>query len=289
MLYFEPNFVDEALVLLDRFGDGARPLAGGTRLGFRLRDARPDGATALINLKRIAEMQSVARSGALLRIGALVTANQLATHPVVREHAGVLADAARSLGARQLRSVATLGGNICSGDPLSDLTTALLACDARCEITTLQEGPVQVALDLLVGKAPPVLASGELLTAVEIPLVPGTRSSYQKMSTRRAFEFALVAVAASARFRGAEISEARIALAGAGTAPKRARAAESVLAGKQLDSDTITAAARCAADSDAQPLEDRRASKEYRRHLVAVLTARALRSLAPANESATGK
>jgi carbon-monoxide dehydrogenase medium subunit len=281
MLYFEPNFIDEALVLLDRFGSGARILAGGTRLGPRLREHRDDAA-ALVNVKRIEELHAITRSARSLRVGAAVTANQLSTSPDVRECVPLLAEAAQTLGARQLRSVATLGGNVCSGDPVSDLTAALLASDAACEIVTLAEGPTRIALERLVTKASPVLATGELLSAVEIPLADGVRSSYQKVMTRRSFELALIAVAASVHFDDPTVVRARLALAGAAPLPVRASHTEAFLAGKRLDRAAIAQAAELAAREDARPADDHRAGAEYRRQLVAVLTARALQALAPA-------
>lgn len=274
MLYFEPNFVDEALVLLDRFGAGARLLAGGTRLGPALRGDRSEPA-ALINLKRINAMHGVEPAPASLRVGALTTAAQLARDPHIRTHASVLADAAASLGARQLRSVATLGGNICCGDPLSDLSAALLACDARCEVATLSEGPALVALDQIVARSTP-LGAGELLTAVEIPVVAGAGFSYQKMLTRRAFELAIVAVAVRVTLAEERIADARIALAGAGDITLRALNAEAALRGAAPTSDRIAGAARIAAFEDARPHDDERASARYRRQLVDVLSRRAL-------------
>ncbi|MDQ6779708.1 MAG: FAD binding domain-containing protein [Candidatus Eremiobacteraeota bacterium] len=274
MLYFEPNFVDEALVLLDRFGTGARLLAGGTRLGPALRGGS-DETSALINLKRIDAMQGIEPAAAHLRIGALTTAAQLARDPHVRKHARVLADAAASLGARQLRSVATLGGNVCCGDPLSDLSAALLACDARCEVATLSEGPALVALEQLVARSAP-LAAGELLTAVEIPVVADARFSYQKMLTRRAFELAVVAVAVRLTLQGDRIADARIALAGAGEVTLRALNAEAALRAAAPTAAMISGAARIAAIADARPQDDARASARYRRQLVDVLTQRAL-------------
>lgn len=279
MLYFEPNFIDEALVLLDRFGSGARILAGGTRLGPRLREHREDAA-ALVNVKRIEELHAITRSARSLRVGAAVTAAQLSTSPDVRACVPLLAEAAQTLGARQLRSVATLGGNVCSGDPVSDLTAALLASNTACEIVTLAEGPTRIALEQLVAGGSPVLATAELLSAVEIPLADGVRSSYQKVMTRRSFELALVAVAASVQFDDQTVVQARLALAGAAPLPVCASHAEAFLAGKRLQRETIAQAAELAAREDARPADDHRAGAEYRRHLVAVLTARALQAVA---------
>ncbi|HEV2037572.1 MAG TPA: FAD binding domain-containing protein [Candidatus Eremiobacteraceae bacterium] len=274
MQYYEPNFVDEALVLLERFGSRARILAGGTRLGPVVRQGAPD-IHAIINLKRIEEMCTIVATGATLHIGALATAAQLRRHPAVREHAPLLADAAASMGARQLQTLATLGGNICSGDPASDLSVALLACDAICQIATPNEGVASFLIEEVLARIPPGLTPRELLTEIEIPLGP-YRFSYQKMATRRAFEMALVSVSLRCRMEDDVIADARIGLAGAAQTPIRATGAEAVLTGKRITTSVARQAARVAAEADASPQSDSRASDAYRRTLVAVLTERAV-------------
>jgi len=274
MQYYEPNFVDEALVLLERFGSRARMLAGGTRLGPLVRQGGAD-IHAIINLKRIEEMATIVKTGATLHIGALATAAQLRRHPAVREHAPLLADAAASMGARQLQTLATLGGNICSGDPASDLSVALLACNAICQIVTPNEGAASFLIEEVLSRVPPGLTPRELLTEIEIPLGP-YRFSYQKMTTRRAFEMALVSVALRCRMEGDIVAEARIGLAGAAQTTIRAVSAERALAGKRINTSVARNTARIAADADAAPQSDSRASDTYRRALVAVLTERAV-------------
>jgi len=274
MQYYEPNFVDEALVLLERFGSRARMLAGGTRLGPLVRQGGAD-IHAIINLKRIEEMATIVKTGATLHIGALATAAQLRRHPAVREHAPLLADAAASMGARQLQTLATLGGNICSGDPASDLSVALLACNAICQIVTPNEGAASFLIEEVLSRVPPGLTPRELLTEIEIPLGP-YRFSYQKMTTRRAFEMALVSVALRCRMEGDIVAEARIGLAGAAQTTIRAVSAERALAGKRINTSVARNTARIAADADATPQSDSRASDTYRRALVAVLTERAV-------------
>jgi len=276
MQYYEPNFVDEALVLLDRFGSRARVLAGGTRLGPLVRQGGVD-IHAIINLKRIEEMDTIVATGATLHIGALATAAQLRRHPAVREHAPLLADAAASMGARQLQTLATLGGNICSGDPASDLSVALLACNAICQIATPNEGTASFLIEEVLSRVPPGLTSRELLTEIEIPLGP-YRFSFQKMTTRRAFEMALVSVALRCRMEGDAVADARIGLAGAAQTPIRAVSAEQELAGKRITTSVARSVARIAAEADASPESDSRASGTYRRALVAALTERAVLS-----------
>ncbi len=287
MQYYEPNFLNEALVLLERFGHDAHVLAGGTRLGPKLR-ASVTARGVLVNIKRIDELSSICLASDALHVGSLATASQLREHPLVREHAPLLALAAATMGARQLQTMATLGGNVCSGDPASDLSTALLAYDARCEVASPNDAPAVVPLRRLLDQAPRVLHANELLVAVEIPLLPH-RFAYQKMMTRRAFEMALVAVAAVLRLDGDLVAEARIALAGAAATPIRATSAEAVLAGVRITPGAAREAAQAASTGDAQPASDWRASERYRRELVRVLTERAILEAVNPSRNADGR
>jgi CO/xanthine dehydrogenase FAD-binding subunit len=274
VLYFEPNFVDEALVLLDRFGPRARLLAGGTRLGFALRRST-EGVEALVNLKRISEMSAIEDRGQALAIGALVTAATLARDPIVKRCAPMLAAAAASMGAPQLRTTATLGGNVCSGDPLSDLAVALLAYDAQCVLARPDEPIRAVELEMLLG-ATPVLDVSTLLTGVSIPL-GWHKASFQKMTTRRGLEMALVSAAFCARIDEGRISKARLAFGGAAPACIRTPAAEERIEGHPYSRERARDAAEAAAAA-VMPPGDERASVAYRRHLVRTLAERTIKA-----------
>jgi len=277
MQYYEPNFVDEALVLLDRFAPDSRVLAGGTLLGFEVR-GNPAKSFTIVNVKRIPELHEIAFDGRVLHIGALATARELAEHEVVREEAPLIAQAASSIGARQLRTVATLGGNLCSGHPAADLAAALLASDATCRIADIVAGPTSLPLADFLRVGATALDRRVLLTGVDIPTARGG-VAYRKMQTRRAFEMAVVAVAVNVELSSGKIARARIGLGGAATHAARAPFAEAQLVGKRPDDTIARTAARTAADQDAQPQNDQYASAEYRRQLVAVLTERALRDI----------
>lgn len=273
MQYYEPNFIDEALVLLDRFGSGARLLAGGTRIGFSLR-SHPQDAAALINLKRIRELTGIEERDGKLHIGALTTAHAIAAHPSILRHAPALALAADSMGAAQLRSVATLGGNVCSGDPASDLCVALLAYDAQCVITKFEEPERSIAIEQWLNHSEEAGAGRALVLSVELRIAPHC-AAYEKMTTRRGFEMALVSVAFHARLAEQKLTGVRLALGGAAPAAVRAHTAERVLSGKPFSPELAREAARAAA-GDARPESDARASAAYRRHLVETLAERAI-------------
>lgn len=277
MQYFEPNFLDEALVVLDRFGARAKALAGGTRLVPSLREDSAD-VIALVNLKRIASLASISISDGRARIGALVTAAELAQSPPIAAAVPLLAAAAASMGSRQIRRLASVGGNLCSGDAASDLTVALLASDAVCVLASSGHGERRLPLRDALVPGGTICAPHELLAAVEVPITQA-QTNYQKMMTRRGFEMALVAVAVAIESERGRAGATRIALAGAGPTCMRATNAEQIATASAPDGNGREWAARvgaAAAAHDATPETDERASADYRRHLVAILTARAL-------------
>lgn len=276
MEYFEPNFIGEALVVLDRFGERAKILAGGTLLGPQLR-AHRDSADALVNVKRIRDLGEIRIEDGMLRIGALATARTIASHPLVVEHAPLLALAAESLGAPQLRSSATIGGNVLSGHHAADLACALLAIDATASLARLDEPSLAISVEQMLAPGFSGLRPGTLLTGFSIEPAAGDRCAFQKMQTRQAFELALVSTAVVVRVdHEVVVVGARIAVGGAARTPIRAVAAERSIVGNALTDANIAKAANAAESIDAEPVDDERASAAYRRRLVRVLVERAL-------------
>ena len=273
--YFEPNFIDEALVLLERYAPDAHVLAGGTLLGPEIRSGASE-ATAIVNVKRIPSLREIAFDGRVLTIGALATAHDLARDDLVKRHAPLVARAAASLGARQLRTVATIGGNLCSGHHAADLSVALLASEAVCLLSDVVSGPEQMSVEEFI-QLDRAARGYRLLTAVEIPQQPAA-CAFEKMQTRRAFEMALVSAAVALEVDSGVVRDARIALGGAASVPVRARNAEKFLRGVPASDETARGAAQRAARDDANPADDPHAGSAYRHHLVEVLTLRALRS-----------
>ena len=275
MDYFEPNFINEALVVLDRYGERANVLAGGTLLGPRLRE-EAHAAGAIVNVKRIAPLSTIALDSDNLRIGSLATARTLATHPLVVSHAPLVAIAASAMGAPQLRSSATIGGNVLSGHDTADMAIALLAHDAHAIFVNQREGRYGLPVERMLAPGFAGLEPGTLLTDLVVPHVRA-RAGFRRMLTRQAFEMALVSAAVLVGGDATTTTDVRIALGGAARTPIRATAAETALTGAQLSDGAIAQAAHVASQVDAEPWDDDRASADYRRHLVEVLVMRALR------------
>ncbi len=276
--YFEPTDLEEASALLMEHGPHARLLAGGTWL-LVLLERRLATARAVINLKAVPELADAAptpKGG--LRLGALTRVDRLAAMPEVRQAYPALAQAAAAMATPHVRRRATLGGNLCSQIPFADLAVALLALEARVEVFG-PRGRRTIPLTAFYEPwGPPVLAPGEVLVAVSLPAASG-RSWYERFTVRQAADVVLANVAVSLEMSEGRILRARIAIGADGPRPARALGAERLLEGQAASPDLFAAAAEAAATA-ANLADDWRASRDYRRHLLRVLTSRALQRAA---------
>lgn len=270
--YFEPTTLGEATALLSHYGARAQPLAGGTDLLVELKE-QLRRADCVVNIKRIPGMDGLSynpREG--LRIGALVTAREIELSRFVLEHYPNLVQAVRELGSIQVRNRATIVGNVCRASPSADTLPPLIADGGRIELFG-EKGARALALEeFFTGPGKTVLAPGELATAIVLPPpAPRTGKVYLKHGRRKAMELATVGVAVSLTLN----ADVKIVLGAVAPTPIRARAAEDVLRNRKLDEALIQKAAK-AAEDESRPISNVRASAEYRRAMVRVLTRRAL-------------
>jgi carbon-monoxide dehydrogenase medium subunit len=180
----------------------------------------------------------------------------------------------------QIRSLATLGGNLCNAAPSADLAPILMALDATCLVAGPQ-GEREVPLEeFFTGPGQTALLPGELLTAVRIAPAAGP-SAYLKLAPRACMDIAVVGIGLALHLAGGRCQHARIVLGAVGPTPLRARRAEEVLLGERLTAERIEQAADLAAEA-AQPIDDVRGSAWYRRRMAATLTRRGLLALAQA-------
>src|SRR5688572_20387865 len=278
--YFEPRTVPEAVALLARYAGRAQALAGGTDLLVELKEQLRQ-ADCVVNLKKIPGIDGLsfdAREG--LRIGALVTAREIEVSALAQKHYPSLVQATRELGSIQVRNRATIVGNICRASPSADTLPPLIADQARVFIQG-GSGTRHVPLEaFFTGPGKTQLRPGELVTEIVVPPPqPHTGKVYIKHGRRKAMELATVGIAVTATRDG----DVRIALGAVAPTVIRARKAEAILSGRKMDGALIEAAARAAA-GEAKPISNVRATADYRREMVAVLTRRALaRALELAN------
>jgi carbon-monoxide dehydrogenase medium subunit len=264
--YQRASSVDEALAALAEHGEDAKLLAGGHSLLplMKLRLAMP---AVLVDIGRIPDLSYVRGDGGEVRIGALTRHHDLATSDLAREQVPLLAQVAGQIGDPQVRHRGTVGGSVAHGDPASDLPAALLALRG----TLVAVGPggerTIAADDFFTGFLETALAPDEVLTEIRVPAVPGVGWAFEKFQ-RRAQDWAIVGVATVLADGSGGPG---VALVNMGSLPLRAAGVEDAL---RSGSAAAEAAARAAEGTE--PPDDLNASPEYRRHLVEVLTRRAL-------------
>jgi len=274
--YFAPQTVPEALDLLKRYGGEAKVLAGGHSLIplMKLRLAAPQ---VLIDLNRLADMAYIKEADGVLRIGALARHSDLEHSELIRKRYPLLADTARVIADPLVRNMGTIGGSLAHGDPRGDLGAALLAAGAEV-VATGPKGQRTVSLnDLFVDTFTTSLQPDEILTEVRVPQpVPRSGGAYLKLE-RKVGDFAIAAVGVALVLdaKGA-VERVGIGLCNVGSTSLRARKAEDALKGKQPEAAVLARAAEAAA-GEADPVTDLRGPAEYKRDIVRVLTARALR------------
>jgi aerobic carbon-monoxide dehydrogenase medium subunit len=273
--YFAPTTVEEAVSILERYGDEAKILAGGQSLIplMKLRFASP---RALVDINRIAGLDELHEDNDMLNVGALVRHKDCERSELLRKSYDVLADAAPQISDPVVRNLGTVACSLAHADPQGDWGSALLAADASVQA----QGPGgmrKIPLDdLFQGPFTTALEPTEVVTSVQVPEPKGTCGGAYLKLERKVGDFATVAVGVHVSFSNGNVERAGIALTGVGARNVRAKAAEDALAGRELDDEAIAEAGRLAAEA-AEPHDDIRGSAEYKRNVVRVFTERALR------------
>ena len=278
--YFAPDTLEEVVTLLGRFNGRASLLAGGTDLLVEIKEhlRRPD---YVINLKKIPGLAGLSYDETTgLHIGALATVREVEVSPIIRQRYAGLAQAARELASIQVRQRATIAGNICRASPSADTPPPLIADKAQVKIFG-PSGERTVPLEeFFIGPGRTILARDEIVVEISVPSPPPhTGKVYIKHGRRKAMELATVGVAVTLTLTHGLCQEARIVLGAVAPTPIRAAGSEDLLRGRYIDDQAVTEAAR-AAMATARPISDVRSSAEYRREMVGVLTARAIRQAA---------
>ncbi|HSI96939.1 MAG TPA: xanthine dehydrogenase family protein subunit M [Gaiellaceae bacterium] len=260
---------EHAISLLGERED-AKLLAGGHSIlpAMKLRLARP---SLLVDVGRLGELAYVRDAGEQIAIGALTRHKDVRDAELLQEHCPIVSETAGMVGDPQVRHRGTIGGSLAHGDPASDLPAVVLALDAELVIKGAAEDRVVPAAQFFTGVFQSAVGPTEMLVEIRVPkLGPSSGSTYLKMH-RRAQDWATVAVAAVVERSNGGIAKASIGLTNMGATPLRASAAEEALAAGA----SIEDAAALAAEGT-EPPSDHAATAEFRRHLVQVLTRRAL-------------
>jgi len=274
--YLEPKTVAEACALLKQLGGEAKVFAGGAHLTILMKQGLLE-PKSLINIKKISELKGIRYDDAGLTIGALVTHRELETSALVREKFPVLCEAEREVANIRVRNMGTVGGNLASGEPLTDLSQIFIALDGKAKIVGPGGQRTILVEDLFLDFYTTCLAEDEILTQVVLPpLPPRSGIEYIRFSSSSVVDkpSAGVAVRLTLRSGGEMIETARIVLGCVGATPVRARKAEALLMGKKLTAE-LAEQAGSTASQECSPASDLRGSEEYKRAIVKVLVKRA--------------
>jgi aerobic carbon-monoxide dehydrogenase medium subunit len=272
--YHAPASVDEALAILERYDGEARLLAGGQSLvpmmNFRLAQPR-----AIVDLNRIPELAFVDEEGEAVRIGSMTRQRRLEFEPLVTAKLPLLREALRWVGHLPTRSRGTIGGSIAHADPSAEIPMVLQALEGEIVAHGPQGERRIAAQDLFDAALTTSLGPLEIITEVRFPAMPAQAGYAVEEFARRKGDFAIAAVAVMLVRDGERCTKARLATAGVGPASIRLRDAEAVLEHRGLGEAAIEEAGDKAA-AQVDPVSDLNGSAEYRRHLTAVLTGRAV-------------
>lgn len=273
----EPRSLRDALALLDADDPTVRPIAGGTALMLIMKAGvfRPSRIVSLRSIeRRFAQIETMVDGE--VRIGAMATLSEMERSPVVRRELPVVADTLPALSNVRVRNVATLGGHLAHADPHMDLPPVLMALGARVSADGPAGHRTIAADDLVSGYYETVLARNELITEVRLPTQGRRRAAYLKCTTRSVDDWPALGVAVVLDAEDGVVGEASVVVSAATAKPTRLAGVEGVLRGARVD-DRLLGRAGEASVEGIDIIPDSRGSAAYKRELLRVTLARAIR------------
>jgi CO/xanthine dehydrogenase FAD-binding subunit len=271
--YFEPRTIDEAVKYLTDYGEKAKVIAGGTDLLVQMKMGKAY-PKYLIHISRIPSLRYLIEEKGL-RIGALTPFRDLERSQVIKEKYTALFEAARSVSSVQIKTMGTVGGNLCNASPAADAAPPLLVFESRVKlINGKQERSLRLE-EFFVGPGETLLNSNELLTEIEVPEVSGqTGSAFLKMARVHA-DLSKVSVAVAIVREGNICRDCRIAFGAVAKTPLRAKKGEEILKGEKVK-ETLIEKASLQAAQEIQPITDLRSTAWYRKGVAKVMVRNAI-------------
>jgi CO/xanthine dehydrogenase FAD-binding subunit len=272
--YHRPARLQEALELLARLR-GARVLAGGTDLLIQIKtgECHPEAVVQVLDIPELAVFRTAGGQDGLT-VGGAVPLYKLEEEPLLASKYTALHEAVRALASVQIRTMATLGGNLCNASPSADTSGPLIVLGAEAEIAALVKG--QVALrrvemaQFFTGPGATVLEPGELLVALHLPEPPAASGSAFLKLGRVTLDMAKVSASAYVEREGGRLRAVRLAVGGAAPRPVRVLGVEKALNGAAFSPSAVEKAAALVRES-ISPIDDVRSTAEYRRLMAPVV------------------
>lgn len=274
--YHRPGSVAEALKILARYGEGAKPLAGGQSLGpmLNMRLARPEH---LVDLNDLIELDYVREVSSIIEVGAMTRHHRLANSAELKRSVPLLSQAAATIGHYAIRQRGTVAGSLVHADPAAQIPLIAVTLGAEVVVQSVNGSRVVPAADFLQSIMTVDLRDTEMVTALRFPAQGRDERWAFEIFSRRHGDFAMASVAATLSLdAGGALSALRLGLGGVGPVPLRMHDIEAGALGATLDEVLIMRLAHQAADA-IEPEEDPQVPAVFRKELVESLTARALR------------
>jgi carbon-monoxide dehydrogenase medium subunit len=278
--YVESKTVDDAVAALRNGGEDARVIAGGTALVPLMKHSvlRPSVLVSIVRVPGLAEITPAVSEG--LRVGGAATHWAVSHSIAVQQRSPLLAYACARVASPSIRSMGTLGGNLCYGESASDPSPALLALRATVRLHGPGGERTVPITEFFTGSYATALREAEVLTGIDVPDMPaGARWRYLKWTPRAQEDKALVGLAAVLVIDGRRCRVARLGVGGVGASPVVLAGAEHALEHQELDDATIARAADAAA-AEVDPMDDLQGSAEYRRDMLRTWVRRVVTGLA---------
>ena len=272
--YQEPQTLKKVFSLLEKHGEDARVIAGGTSLLIMMRQ-RLLMPKVLISLARIPKFDRITYSSKDgLRIGAGARHRDIELFPAVKKHYPLLHETFRKVAQPRIRNMGTVGGNLAAGDPLTDPGASLIALDAEVTLASSKTKRTLRVDEFFVDYYQTALEPGELLTEIHVPAPQRPGWSHIKFTPRSIEDFATVGVALTLRTNNGACDDVRLGLNSVGPTIIHAKRAEEVLRGKAVTNEILSEMGEVAA-AEVDPVDDNRGSSAYKREMVKVLVRRA--------------
>ena len=271
------RIVDEQELARSLSQSGTAVLCGGTDLLVRMRNGL-EAPEHVLDISDLSSLRGIGESEGWIAIGAATIQSELLASPLIRRRLPLLAAALHVLGSVQIRNRGTLGGNLVNASPAADSAVPLLAYDAEVLLAS-STGKRHLTVDrFLLGPSQTALEPGEYVRAIRIPVPEaGQRVFYHKVGKRRALTIAIASVGIVALLNKDRVTDIRIAAGSVAPTPLRLRSVEHAIIGQALDETTVAKTGRLAAEA-VSPIDDVRATADYRRAVIGDLVIRALQA-----------
>jgi len=277
--YYQPTTVAECVEILKTAEGSTKLVAGGTDVVPKLRQ-RVLKLKNVIGLEKVEELKVLNVTADALELGASTLMKTVETSDEIKKTWPALSQAAGSVSVNQVRNIATVAGNVCNASPSADFVQGLIVYEAMVNIAGA-EGERQVPIiEFFTGPGKSVLKDDEVVVSFTVK-APEANSgaAYKKYAIRDTVDLAIVGCGANLAFDGGKVKKAVVSLAAVAATPIRVKVVEDFLVGKEINDDVVAEAAAMAADN-CTPISDQRATASYRKEMVKVWTAYALKEAA---------